>query len=98
MKGHTNTAGRDGTAGGRVSARRVSSVFMGLAMLLATFVRLLGLAPPSRKQAALEAVGGLPLPPLKFRADGTFQISIFEDLHFGESTWCLAGVCVENMC
>lgn len=23
--------------------------------------------------------------PLKFREDGTFQISIFEDLHFGES-------------
>lgn len=23
--------------------------------------------------------------PLKFKADGTFQISIFEDLHFGES-------------
>lgn len=23
--------------------------------------------------------------PLKFRDDGTFQISIFEDLHFGES-------------
>lgn len=26
-----------------------------------------------------------PLGPLKFREDGTFQISIFEDLHFGES-------------
>ena len=24
--------------------------------------------------------------PLVFNADGTFQISIFEDLHFGEST------------
>lgn len=23
--------------------------------------------------------------PLKFREDGTFQISVFEDLHFGES-------------
>lgn len=23
--------------------------------------------------------------PLKFNADGSFQISIFEDLHFGES-------------
>ena len=26
-----------------------------------------------------------PFGPLKFREDGTFQISIFEDLHFGES-------------
>lgn len=24
--------------------------------------------------------------PLRFTSDGTFQISIFEDLHFGEST------------
>ena len=27
-----------------------------------------------------------PFGPLKFQTDGTFQISIFEDLHFGEST------------
>ena len=26
-----------------------------------------------------------PFGPLKFQRDGTFQISIFEDLHFGES-------------
>jgi hypothetical protein len=26
-------------------------------------------------------------PPLQFSADGTFRISIFEDLHFGENTW-----------
>lgn len=26
------------------------------------------------------------LPPLSFQSDSTFQISIFEDLHFGEST------------
>ncbi|KAL4868461.1 hypothetical protein BDV12DRAFT_209261 [Aspergillus spectabilis] len=25
--------------------------------------------------------------PLKFKEDGTFQISIFEDLHFGENAW-----------
>ncbi|KAK0724969.1 Metallo-dependent phosphatase-like protein [Lasiosphaeris hirsuta] len=25
--------------------------------------------------------------PLTFRSDGTFQISIFEDLHFGENAW-----------
>ncbi|KAL1881292.1 hypothetical protein Daus18300_001145 [Diaporthe australafricana] len=28
-----------------------------------------------------------PFGPLKFRDDGTFQISIFEDLHFGENAW-----------
>ncbi|EAQ90345.1 hypothetical protein CHGG_02280 [Chaetomium globosum CBS 148.51] len=27
------------------------------------------------------------LSPLRFRADGTFHISIFEDLHFGENAW-----------
>ncbi|KAI0534920.1 calcineurin-like phosphoesterase [Xylaria digitata] len=27
------------------------------------------------------------LAPLTFRADGTFQVSIFEDLHFGENAW-----------
>lgn len=26
--------------------------------------------------------------PLVFSKDGTFQVSIFEDLHFGESTYC----------
>lgn len=26
-----------------------------------------------------------PLAPLKFAEDGTFQVSILEDLHFGES-------------
>lgn len=25
--------------------------------------------------------------PLKFKPDGTFQLSIFEDLHFGENAW-----------
>lgn len=33
-----------------------------------------GESPPSEIRA-----------PLRFREDGTFQISIFEDLHFGES-------------
>ncbi|KAK4195991.1 Metallo-dependent phosphatase-like protein [Triangularia verruculosa] len=28
-----------------------------------------------------------PLPPLKFKRDGTFQLSIFSDLHFGENAW-----------
>ncbi|KAK3669955.1 hypothetical protein LTR78_010127 [Recurvomyces mirabilis] len=30
---------------------------------------------------------GSNLPPLRFRVDGTFQLSIFEDLHFGENAW-----------
>lgn len=28
-----------------------------------------------------------PTAPLRFNDDGTFQLSIFEDLHFGESTF-----------
>ncbi|KAI2641484.1 Metallo-dependent phosphatase [Hypomontagnella submonticulosa] len=28
-----------------------------------------------------------PFGPLTFKADGTFQISVFEDLHFGENAW-----------
>lgn len=31
------------------------------------------------------------LAPLKFTSDGTFQLSIFEDLHFGENAWDLWG-------
>ncbi|VBB80831.1 Putative protein of unknown function [Podospora comata] len=27
------------------------------------------------------------LPPLKFKKDGSFQLSIFSDLHFGENAW-----------
>ncbi|KAL4879845.1 Metallo-dependent phosphatase-like protein [Aspergillus karnatakaensis] len=32
-------------------------------------------------------VQGQEFGPLKFKEDGTFQISIFEDLHFGENAW-----------
>ncbi|KAK0771739.1 hypothetical protein LTR87_017468, partial [Friedmanniomyces endolithicus] len=28
-----------------------------------------------------------PPPPLRFTSNGTFQISVFEDLHFGENAW-----------
>jgi hypothetical protein len=58
-------------------------------MALFAFAAVLWLIAPS-----LEAVlpkrfgssnGGGQLGPLKFQQDGTFQISIFEDLHFGES-------------
>ncbi|KAK4101290.1 Metallo-dependent phosphatase [Parathielavia hyrcaniae] len=31
--------------------------------------------------------GSQKVSPLRFRPDGTFQISIFEDLHFGENAW-----------
>ncbi|KAL2131687.1 hypothetical protein VTI74DRAFT_4730 [Chaetomium olivicolor] len=45
-------------------------------------------AKPGRSQIRFL---GLPtrshLEPLKFHPDGTFQISIFEDLHFGENAW-----------
>lgn len=37
--------------------------------------------------AALPAPYGAAQRPLRFDADGSFQISIFEDLHFGESTY-----------
>ncbi|KAK0648216.1 Metallo-dependent phosphatase-like protein [Cercophora newfieldiana] len=56
-------------------------------MLLAAFYRLWNLAVPSRKQVILETVGGAALAPLKFQPDGTFQISVFSDLHFGENAW-----------
>ncbi|KAL4926650.1 metallophosphoesterase family protein [Aspergillus undulatus] len=37
--------------------------------------------------ALLAGSGTQALAPLKFSQDGTFQISIFEDLHFGENAW-----------
>ncbi|KAK4443035.1 Metallo-dependent phosphatase-like protein [Podospora aff. communis PSN243] len=54
-------------------------------MLIAALLRLLNLGTLSRRQAILKSIGGAALAPLKFQADGTFQISIFSDLHFGES-------------
>ena len=30
-----------------------------------------------------------PYGPLRFKSDGSFQLAIFEDLHFGESEWRL---------
>ncbi|KAL2870366.1 metallophosphoesterase family protein [Aspergillus lucknowensis] len=41
----------------------------------------------SLAQASLQASLPGALGPLKFSKDGTFQISIFEDLHFGENAW-----------
>jgi hypothetical protein len=65
-------------------------------MLIAAVLLLLNLRTPIRKQAILESVGGAALAPLKFQADGTFQISIFSDLHFGESTFPLP--CKSSSC
>ncbi|KAI0119573.1 Metallo-dependent phosphatase [Daldinia grandis] len=35
----------------------------------------------------VNSTGSLGPGPLTFKSDGTFQISIFEDLHFGENAW-----------
>lgn len=40
---------------------------------------------PEPKQAQLGQDDGVLSKPLSFTRNGTFQISIFEDLHFGES-------------
>lgn len=58
-------------------------------MAFFAFAAVLWLIAPSL-QAALPtryaaSNSGSPFGPLKFREDGTFQISVFEDLHFGES-------------
>ena len=52
-----------------------------IALLVSTIVcivLLASIAKSSAPSAVLEA-------PLRFTRDGTFQISVFEDLHFGES-------------
>lgn len=58
-------------------------------MAFFAFAAVLWLIPPSL-QAVLPtryatSNSGSSFGPLKFREDGTFQLSIFEDLHFGES-------------
>jgi hypothetical protein len=72
-------------------------VMMG-AFLLATLFAGLTLSAP---------FGGRPygyhnstrLPPLRFTPNGTFQISIFEDLHFGENAWvCNSLITSRNVC
>ncbi|TKA46788.1 hypothetical protein B0A54_03744 [Friedmanniomyces endolithicus] len=55
---------------------------MGLT-LFATLFAGLALSSPLRRAAGDSS---LP-PPLRFTSNGTFQISIFEDLHFGENAW-----------
>ncbi|KAK1808555.1 hypothetical protein LTR12_017094 [Friedmanniomyces endolithicus] len=61
---------------------RCSIATMGLT-LFATLFAGLALSSPLRR-----AYGNSSLPPpLRFTSNGTFQISIFEDLHFGENAW-----------
>lgn len=43
------------------------------------------LAALSHQAVTPRAVDNSNLPPLTFNENGTFQISIFSDLHFGES-------------
>ncbi|KAL4907742.1 hypothetical protein BDW74DRAFT_189184 [Aspergillus multicolor] len=45
------------------------------------------LSPAMLAQTALASASASSLEPLRFSANGTFQISIFEDLHFGENAW-----------
>ncbi|PNY24199.1 inactive purple acid phosphatase 16 [Tolypocladium capitatum] len=63
----------------------------GLFMLLA-FEAVSVQAPPP-PQTQLGCPGSRVTRPLTFNYDGTFQISIFNDLHFGESRCLLAGPC-----
>ncbi|KAK3686992.1 hypothetical protein LTR37_019244 [Vermiconidia calcicola] len=58
------------------------------ALLLAIAFTLWSYRPPEYFQTA---VGNGGLGPLKFTSNGTFQISIFEDLHFGENAWAQWG-------
>ncbi|PTB67828.1 Metallo-dependent phosphatase [Trichoderma citrinoviride] len=59
--------------------------------MLDMLLLLFALAPPSRqspvpKQAQMGHIDALTRP-LSFTTNGTFQVSIFEDLHFGENAW-----------
>jgi hypothetical protein len=73
-------SGRDGAIG---RPRALRSHVLAFVMLFAGF---LALSKPifwrrqSDSSAADQTFG-----PLQFQSDGTFQLSIFEDLHFGES-------------
>jgi hypothetical protein len=54
-------------------------------MLVAVVVTLLLLVAFSRQSPVGRGTDNSSFGPLTFSADGTFRISIFEDLHFGES-------------
>ncbi|KAH9827390.1 putative inactive purple acid phosphatase 16 [Teratosphaeria destructans] len=57
------------------------SVQMICALLIAVLLAFRTFAAPRRLEESSA------LPPLRFTPNGTFQISIFEDLHFGENAW-----------
>lgn len=59
----------------------------GFIMFFALSFKLLELVLLGRRQTVFDNADGSTLKPLKFRPDGTFQISIFEDLHYGENAW-----------
>jgi hypothetical protein len=82
---YTGIGCRDGA--GRRSLR-LERKLLGLMVLFATTFWLLRCALPTwrRQQISPELEADNAFGPLKFRPDGTFRISIFEDLHFGEST------------
>jgi hypothetical protein len=60
-------------------------VMMGAFLLATLFAGLTLSAPLAGKPYGYR--NSTLLPPLRFTPNGTFQISIFEDLHFGENAW-----------
>ncbi|CAK7218659.1 hypothetical protein SEUCBS140593_003623 [Sporothrix eucalyptigena] len=78
-----------------MSTRRSALTFvLGVVALTATSVLFLSTTTGLDSSAVLKrdyrAVRD-PAAPLQFRSDGSFQISIFEDLHFGENAWTYWG-------
>jgi len=76
MKKHINTTAS--IAGGR--QQNTQSRILPVIMLSAAFLTTLGLVATSLCSPIIP-----PQQPLRFTADGTFQLCVFEDLHFGEA-------------
>lgn len=71
-----------------------------------------GLSHQAAAAAVLPRAAADPPPPLRFRDNGTFHLSVFSDLHFGEGTlssppithlhsfarWCLPPSCRASVC
>ena len=77
-----------GDGAGRCSLRRERKLLVLMVLFATTFWLLrCALLTWRRQQVSPVPEADNVFGPLKFRADGTFQISIFEDLHFGESTY-----------
>lgn len=68
-------------------AWRMMRVWVLISVALVCAVPSLQIVLPRRYSNSSASFG-----PLKFTEDGTFQISIFEDLHFGESKPPIAGL------